>query len=521
MTNPYLWIAVVGGILAFLTGCGVGMNDLANAFGTTYGSRVLTLKQIVLVASICEFAGAVSLGGEVTSTIAGGIADSSHFASEPYVLMYGMLCALGAAFAWLLLATALTLPVSSTHSIAGGIIGFSLVYGGANSVSWAKKKSEFPFVTGVVPIITSWFISPLLTGLAAAAVYGLIRTLVLRPANSVQRALYSVPVIFGVAFFLESFFVLFKGAKSRLHWPVEKALWVAAIIGVGAGIASIALIPLLKRRVRLMVEKAERQAEELGCGAAELGQGAEADPSAEKVECAPAADGTACGNITSSSTAQSEEKVDKKFIEPITGAFVGDAEKSSESEHRGTAALPTVTAQLFDKRVEYVFRYLQVFTAICASFAHGASDVSNAVGPFAAIYSIYQTRVVESKNETPIWILCIGGGGLVLGLATLGVRIMRLLGERITKITPSRGFSAELSTAMVVSFASGYGVPISSTHCITGAVIAISIVDVGFWNVRWIIVAKLYAGWMLTLVVCGLISALFFAQGIYAPSRAT
>ncbi|KAF8285634.1 hypothetical protein TcBrA4_0036580 [Trypanosoma cruzi] len=148
--------------------------------------------------------------------------------------MYGMLCALGAAFAWLLLATALTLPVSSTHSIAGGIIGFSLVYGGANSVSWAKKKSEFPFVTGVVPIIASWFISPLLTGLAAATVYGLIRTLVLRPANSVQRALYSVPVIFCVAFFLESFFVLFKGAKSRLHWPVEKALWVAAIIGVGA-----------------------------------------------------------------------------------------------------------------------------------------------------------------------------------------------------------------------------------------------------------------------------------------------
>ncbi|RNF06379.1 phosphate-repressible phosphate permease, partial [Trypanosoma conorhini] len=157
---------------------------------------------------------------------------------------------------------------------------------------------------------------------------------------------------------------------------------------------------------------------------------------------------------------------------------------------------------------------------ICASFAHGASDVSNAMGPFAAIYSIYQTQTASAVNSTPIWILCLGGAGLVLGLATFGVRLMRLLGERITTITPSRGFSAELSTALVVSFASGYGVPISSTHCITGAVVAISMVDVGFLKVRWIIVAKMYAGWIMTLVICGVISALFFAQGIYSPSRA-
>ncbi|KAF8290635.1 hypothetical protein TcBrA4_0121100 [Trypanosoma cruzi] len=128
--------------------------------------------------------------------------------------------------------------------------------------------------------------------------------------------------------------------------------------------------------------------------------------------------------------------------------------------------------------------------------AHGASDVRQCGGAVAAIYSIYRTRVVESKNETPIWILCIGGGGLVLGLATLGVRIMRFTRRAHHEDHPERGFSAELSTAMVVSFASGYGVPVSSTHCITGAVIAISIVDVGFWNVRWIIVAKLYAGWI-------------------------
>lgn len=150
------------------------MNDLANAFGTTYGARVLTLKQIVVLAAICEFAGAVSLGAEVTATISGGIADPQRFVHEPYLLMYGMLCALGAAFAWLVLATALTLSVSSTHSVAGGIMGFALVYGGGNGVSWAKRSDEFPFVTGFVPIVVSWFISPLLTGIASAIVYGLI-----------------------------------------------------------------------------------------------------------------------------------------------------------------------------------------------------------------------------------------------------------------------------------------------------------------------------------------------------------
>lgn len=489
MANPYLWITVVGGIVSFLTGCGVGMNDLANAFGTTYGSRVLTLKQIVVLASICELAGAIFLGAEVTSTISGGIAEPAVFKDEPYVLMYGMLCALGAAFTWLLLATLLSLPVSSTHSIAGGVVGFALVYGGTDAVYWAKSKESFPFVSGVVPIIASWFVSPVLTGAAAALVYGLISLLVLRPANSVQRALYSIPVIVSLTFFLEAFFVLFKGAKSRLHWPLNKAMWVAAVVGAGTGCLSLLLIPLLKRRVRLMTEQAERA-------------------TAEEMAAAP-------------NQPSPDAKPGNELEGMTTSAVVANSRSNDESDCRSAAKedLPRFNVRIHDNRAEYVFRYLQVFTAICASFAHGANDVSNAVGPFAAIYSIYVNKRVSSKSDAPIWILALGGAGIVVGLATLGVRIMRLLGRRITTITPSRGFSAELAAALVVSFASGFGVPVSSTHCITGAVVAISIVDVGFFNVRWLIVAKLYAGWIVTLFVTALISAAFFAQGIYAPSR--
>lgn len=491
MTNPYLWITVLGGIVSFLTGCGVGMNDLANAFGTTYGSRVLSLKQIVVLASVCEFAGAISLGAEVTSTISKGIAEPGVFAQEPYVLMYGMLCALGAAFTWLLLATLLSLPVSSTHSIAGGVVGFALVYGGVDAVYWAKKKKGFPFVSGVVPIIASWFVSPVLTGAVSALVYSLISLLVLRPANSVQRALYSIPIIVSLTFFLESFFVLFKGAKSRLRWSLGKAMWVSAIIGVGTGCLSVLTIPLLRRRVQQMTEQAE-------LAKAEEEQAAAANP--------PFPDA----------------KPDKELETAATGDVVANAKSSAESDRQAEAEeedLPKFNVRMHDNRAEYVFRYLQVFTAICASFAHGANDVSNAVGPFAAIYNIYVNKRVSSKSEAPIWILALGGAGIVVGLATLGLRIMRLLGRRITTITPSRGFSAELAAALVVSFASGFGVPVSSTHCITGAVVAISIIDVGFCNVRWMIVAKLYAGWIVTLFITALISAAFFAQGIYAPSR--
>ncbi|KAH9579101.1 Phosphate transporter [Trypanosoma melophagium] len=528
MVNPYLWITVVGGILAFLTGCGVGMNDLANAFGTTYGSRILTLPQIVVLAAVCEFAGAVSLGAAVTSTISEGIADASTFSSEPYILMYGMLCALGAAFAWLVLATMLSLPVSSTHSIAGGIMGFALVYGGGGGVSWAKKKDDFPFVNGFVPIVVSWFISPLFTGIAAATIYGLIRFLVMRPANSVKRAMYAIPIIVAVTFFLESFFVLFKGAEARLHWDVNKAAWVAAIIGAGTGVLSIAFIPLLRRRVRIMTEKAARRAEEQGVSAEEvereLVDGKEDSPASGAADAAAGechagtrhTDGT--DNVATANPGVSDDASGKKSNGPLTAAVVGDTDSSGDESRRDTEDLPTFEVQLYDNRAELVFRYLQVFTAICASFAHGASDVSKAIGPFAAIYSVYLHQRVVSKVDIPIWILCLGGAGLVVGLATFGLKIMRLLGDRVTKITPSRGFCAELSTALVVSFASGYGVPISSTHCITGAVVGISMMDVGFWKVRWMIVAKLYAGWIMTVAITGSLSALFFAQGIYAPS---
>lgn len=496
MSQPYLWIVVVGGFVAFLTGAGVGMNDLSNAFGTTYGAKILTLLQIVILASICEFSGSILLGGSVTSTISSGIADPSAFVNAPYVLMYGMLCALGSAFVWLALATWLILPVSSTHSICGGVIGFGLVYGGISGVNWAKPKDEFPFVDGVVPIIASWFISPVLTGAVAAGFYTIIRTFVLLPSNSEQRALVSFPVVVGVASFFEAFFVLYKGAKNRLHWSVTKACWVSVLIAIGLAALTTAFLPLLKKHVK---KKAE---------AAAQGNGDLRTTEREQE------------NLNSRTGSSEKEPIQKQ--EETTGAVVYERpESDSESDTDVGEQIGHPQSKeplIYNNSTELIYRYLQVFTAVCASFAHGASDVSNAVGPFAAIYDIYVSGTTSSTASTPVWILCLGGAGLVVGLSTFGVRLMSLLGEKITLITPSRGFSAELSSALVVSFASSYGIPVSSTHCITGAVVAISMLDVGVKNVKWFLILKMYMGWIGTLFVTGLLSATFFAQGINAPS---
>lgn len=497
MAHPYVWIVIAGGYVSFLTGAGVGMNDLSNAFGTTYGAKILTLLQIVILASICEFSGAVLLGGSVTSTISSGIAATSAFEDAPYVLMYGMLCALGATFVWLALATWLVLPVSSTHSICGGVIGFSFVYAGAGAINWAKRKDEFPFIDGVVPIVASWFISPVLTGAIAAAIYSSIRKLVLLPSDSERRALISFPIVVGIAVFFESFFVFYKGAKNRLHWSVEKSLWISVIIAVGCAGITAACLPLLRR----YVQKKE---------AAAIAASEASDLSVRQPE-----------NLNTTVDAQDNIPIQKQEVAAAQVVQDNPEESDSDSESYNMDPVErteTRDAPRYNNSAELVYRYLQVFTAICASFAHGASDVSNSVGPFAAIYNIYVTGAISSTSATPTWILCLGGAGLIVGLSTFGVRLMSLLGEKITLITPTRGFSAELSGALVVSFASAYGIPVSSTHCITGAVVAISMLDVGIKNVKWLLVLKMYAGWIGTLFVTAVLSATFFAQGINAPS---
>jgi sodium-dependent phosphate transporter len=453
----YTWILVAGAINSFIDACGIGSNDLANSFGTTYGSKVLTVAQIIGLASIFEFSGALVLGSPVTNTLAGSISNVAYFKSQPYVLMYGMLCALAGSSTWLYTATYFGLPVSTTHSIVGGIMGFSLVYKGADGVVWLKSIPDFPYVAGFVPIVISWVSSPIICAIISAAIYSTIRYTIIKSQNAIQRSIYSLPIVVFVTFFIEFLFILSKGAGSRITWDIGTTSWVSLCIAAGAGVLSLGFIPGLRKKID---------------------------------NFAPVKPIDLSGAV-----------VDLSGVD-LSGALVLHGH---EDEH-------------YDPRIEYSFAYLQIFTSICTSFAHGANDVSNAVGPLAAIWYIYQNGAVSSKIDVPIWILCLGGAGIVVGLATYGVKIMDVLGKKITYISPSRGFSAELATALVVSFASKYGFPISSTQCITGAVIGISLCDKNMKDLNWKIIGKIFLSWIFTIIVTGTISAAIFSQGVYSPN---
>jgi PiT family inorganic phosphate transporter len=159
--------------------------------------------------------------------------------------------------------------------------------------------------------------------------------------------------------------------------------------------------------------------------------------------------------------------------------------------------------------VERTFGVLMIFTACGMAFAHGSNDVANAVGPVAAIVSIVKTGVVAQKSSLATWILLLGAVGIVLGLATYGWRVMRTVGKKITELTPSRGFAAELAAATTVVIASGTGLPISTTHTLVGAVLGVGIArGIGAINLR--IVRNIMLSWIVTLPAGGLLAILFF-----------
>lgn len=175
-------------------------------------------------------------------------------------------------------------------------------------------------------------------------------------------------------------------------------------------------------------------------------------------------------------------------------------------------------AERFEPRVEYAFSYLQVFSAICVIFAHGAGEVGYMAGPLATIWDVYQKGQLSRTVKPPVWIILIGALGLVIGLATYGYNVTRAMGVKLAKLTPTRGFAAELATAFVIMIASQYSLPTSSSQCITGAIIGVGLLE-GTKGVNWTQFLKQFLSWVSTLFVIGLAVAAVFSQGVYSPSK--
>lgn len=173
-------------------------------------------------------------------------------------------------------------------------------------------------------------------------------------------------------------------------------------------------------------------------------------------------------------------------------------------------------AEQHDPKAELAFSYLQVFSACFDAFAHGANDVANSIGPMAAVYGIWDSGVVEKSVDMPLWILGMGGVGIVAGLALYGYNIMQAIGFELTKLSPSRGFSIELGAALVVLTGSRLEIPLSTTHCQVGATVGVGLTE-GCGNVNWWLFLRVIGGWIITLVVASVLTGLIFAQAACAP----
>jgi PiT family inorganic phosphate transporter len=401
-------------LFGFFMAWGVGANDVANAMGTSVGSRALTIKQAILIAIVFEFLGAYLAGGEVTSTIRKGIIDPAVMADNPELLVYGMLSALLAAGTWLLIASAMGWPVSTTHSIVGAIVGFAAVGISPAIVSWDKVGS----------IVASWVVSPVLAGTISFALFTSVRKLILDTDNPLERARRYIPIYMWAVGFMICMVTLLKGLKHvgmdldlGLGSKFANALPVAAAVGV---LVAVGGAQLLKR--------------------------------------------------------------------------VGDEE---------------VPGHRFDQ-VERVFAILMVFTACAMAFAHGSNDVANAVGPLAAVAStVASGGDIAAKSAMPGWILLLGGAGIVAGLATYGFKVIGTVGRKITELTPSRGFAAELGAAATVVLASAWGLPISTTHTLVGAVLGVGLArGIAALNLR--VIAVIISSWLITLPAGAGLAVVFF-----------
>eukprot|EP00210_Caulerpa_lentillifera_P005518 g5277.t1 len=504
MWDDYVWIVVVGSFLAFFTAYGIGANDVANAFATSVGSKAITIPQAVIIAGIFEFAGAVLLGAQVTDTVRKKIADRDEFEDDPEVLMYGMLCVLAATGLWLTLASFLELPVSTTHSVIGGIIGMALAAKGSDAVVWYKydeDKSSLKKFSGVAPVIASWVISPFLSGCFAVILFYGVRTLILRKEDSEQRAYLFFPILVGLTVAINVYFIIFKGFSRKIEHDGEKRKLKSILGGwshfvawgsgsISALIVAVAVVPRLRNKI------AQTKAQRLSSiKAAEEGSGG-GNNKQYITEASPQQEGGLLRMITN--------KIPTHDVHAVI-------------QEDNTVNTIHETTERFDADTEEVFKYLQVFTATCDSFAHGANDVANSIGPFASIFMIYRKESASSKASVPEWILVLGGAGIVLGLATYGYNIIRAIGVKLIKVTASRGFAIELGAAIVIIIGSQYGIPLSTTHCQVGATVGVGLLE-GTSGVNLALLFKVIGGWLITLVVVGFTAAGFFAQGAYAPS---
>lgn len=381
-----LFLAIASVFGAYMA-MNIGANDVANNVGPAVGSRALTMGGAIIIAMVFEASGAIIAGGDVVSTIKKGIIDINGFGSDTDSFIWAMMSALLAAALWLNLATFARAPVSTTHSIVGGVMGAGIAAAGFSIVDWGTMGA----------IASSWVISPVIGGIIAAAFLFAIKKTIIFQKDKISASMKWVPVYVAIMTWAFVTYLVLKGLKHV--WPQflgffnevlffsfeitkKPSFMNAALIGV---IFAVAVYFLLRGRL-------------------------------------------------------------KKRLPKLTN------DRAS---------------------VNVLFTVPLIFAAALLSFAHGANDVANAIGPMAAIYDAVMTGGINAKAGIPFWVMAVGAIGIALGLALYGPRLIRTVGGEITELDQMRAFSIAMAAAITVIIASQLGLPVSSTHIAIGGVFGV------------------------------------------------
>ncbi|KAL4802517.1 phosphate transporter [Aspergillus unguis] len=562
LTAKYDWILAITSIAFVFSSASNGANDVANAYATSVAARTLKMWQAGILAAITEFIGAVALGDRVTSTIKSGIISPSRFEGKPGTFMLAMGCAEVGSAAWLTAATFMGWPVSTTQSIIGALVGVG--FAAQADISWEWKKGS------VSQTAASWGVSPAIAAGFSAIIFGTLKYLVLERRDPFKEALRWIPWYFGLTGGILALFITIEAPGTPDLEDFGAGKIAGIILGCTAGCIVIGYVffkPYFYRRLVKCDARVRFYHIPLGpllykenppLYWPRRGQWSLTNHYADSFGIVHA------GHNDSTPPPPQDSKHDEKSpqdtdlernpdslasspeIQPLTRALepeerfldpVRDLSWTNPVKWWGYlkfALLQGVTrdvithdskhlrdihsrARRYDDRVEHMWTYCQVVSAIMMSIAHGSNDVANAVGPWAGSYNTFISGGVDTEADTPVWFLVIAGLLLGGGFWVYGYHIMRALGNKITQMSPTRGFATELGAATTVLLASRLGLPVSTTQCLTGAAVGVALMNYDLASVNWRQIVFIFSGWVLTLPCAGLISGLLCVMALNAP----
>jgi len=365
--SSHTLIVVIASAFGAYMALNIGANDVANNMGPAVGANALTMGGAIVIAAICETLGALLAGGDVVSTVAKGIvAPDSFGTSETFIL--AMMAALLSSALWVNLATWIGAPVSTTHSVVGGVMGAGIAAAGFGAVIWPTMGA----------IAASWVISPLIGGVIAAGFLWFIKARIIYRDDKIAAACTWVPVLVGIMAATFGSYFLLKGLHALIHISLGTACLLGGLFGLAVWAV---MIPVVRWQSRGL-------------------------------------------------------------------------------ENR-------------NKSLKVLFSVPLIASAALLSFAHGANDVANAVGPLAAIVDASGKGGISGDVAIPFWVMVIGALGISFGLFLFGPKLIRMVGNQITKLNPMRAYCVALSAALTVIVASWLGLPVSSTHIAVGGVFGV------------------------------------------------